>query len=200
MQIKSFNISKEIAMVLSPEIKVTTEILWQGALIFALIDAVFVAFLIRSIEPARLREIKWALITVMAIFFCGLFGILASYIFWELVYQYVFPAWARWIMPPVYGLLFAAIGLLFWWLSFRIRGNAIANFCLLGGLWGIISHLWAIYRGILDKPPMLQGASPVAAVVVAAFEFIFYWCVCLSLTILFQQAWRWSRNLRQPQV
>jgi len=62
--------------------------------------------------------------------------------------------------------------------------NAIMNFCILGGLWGIVSHLLAINRGILEKPPMLQGSGPFAAIVIAAFEFIFYWCVCVLLTFL----------------
>ena len=168
------------------DIKVTTKILWQGAFIFAVLDVFFVAALTRIIKPATLREMKWMLAAVMALFFCGLFGVLASWIFWDSVYCYVFPGWARWLMPPLYGVLFAAVGILFRWIALRLPGNAIANFCLLGGLWGIITHLWAIYRGILDKPPMLQGANPVAAVVIAAFEFIFYWCICLSLASFVQ--------------
>ena len=31
---------------------------------------------------------------------------------------------------------------------------------------------------------MLQGASPVAAVVFPIFEFILYWCITVSLTFL----------------
>lgn len=171
-------------MILLTEIKVTTEILWKGALFFALIDIIFVFGLTRLINPANLHKMKWRLVVFMAIFFCALFGVIACYIFWDSVYCYVFPPWARWIIPPVNGLLFGTVGLLFWKLSFRLPANAVLNFCLSGGLWGIITHIWAIYRGILDKSPMLQGASPVAAVVLAAFEFIFYWCVCLYLTFL----------------
>jgi len=178
-------------MTLPTDTKVTTEILWQGALIFAFIDVIFVAVLARLIKPARLREMKWTLVAVMAVFFCGLFGILASYIFWKSVYHYVFPEWSRWLIPPAYGLLFAAIGLLFWWVAFRIPGNAVINFCILGGLWGMITHIWAIYRGILDKPPMLQGASPEAAVVLPIFEFIFYWGISLSLASVIRRGWEW---------
>lgn len=171
-------------MINTNEMKVTTEVLWRGAVIFALIDMVFVAVVTRFVKPVELRSMKWRLFILMAVFFCALFGTVASLIFWEPVYSYVFPVWARWLIPPVYGLLFAFIGLFFWWLSFRLPLNPVTNFCILGGLWGIISHIWAIYRGILEKPPMLQGADPFAAVMIAAFEFIFYWCVCLSLTFL----------------
>ena len=175
---------KIFIMIPSTEIKVTTEILFKGAFYFAIIDVLFVAIILRRIKPADLHKMKWRLVVFMVLFFSALFAVLVSTLFWDTVYSYVFPLWARWIIPPVYGLLFASFGLFAWWLSFRLRTNAVMNFCLLGGLWGIITHTWAIYRGILDKPPMLQGTSPVAAVLIATFEFIFYWCVCLSLVFM----------------
>ena len=174
-------------MTSSAEIKVTTEVLWRGALLFVIIDAVFVPVLIRLVKPAEFLKMKWRLASTMGIFFCALFGIVASTIFWDSVYSYVFPLWSRWIIPPVYGLLFASYGLLVWKISTKLPANSIFNFILFGGLWGIITHIWAVYRGIVEKPPMLQGASPIAAVVIAAFEFIFYWCVCISLAYIAQQ-------------
>jgi hypothetical protein len=175
------------AMTLMTDVKVTTDILWKGAIFFATIDVAFVTMVTRLIIPANFKKMKWRLVAIMSIFFCALFGIVASCIFWDSVYRYVFPDRARWIMPPVYGLLFASYGLFAWWLSFRLRTNPVLNFCLFGGLWGIITHVWAIYRGILEKPPMLQGADPIAALAIAAFEFIFYWCSCLMLAFLIQR-------------
>jgi hypothetical protein len=171
-------------MITSNEIKVTSEILWRGAVFFALIDIVFVTVLTKLVKPDDLYRMKWKLVIFMAFFFCLLFGILVSIVFWDSVYSYVFPVWARWIIPPSYGLLFSSVGLLFWWLAFRIPTNRVMNFCLLGGLWGMTTHIWAIHRGILEKPPMLQGAGSIPAIVIAIFEFIFYWCVCLSITSL----------------
>jgi hypothetical protein len=171
-------------MIISNDIKVTSEILWKGAMIFALIDIVFVYTLTRLIKPDYLLRMKWRLVIIMFLFFFILFGSLVSIIFWDSVYSYVFPSWARWIIPPAYGLLFSLVGLFFWWLAFRLPKNPVMNFCILGGFWGIISHVLAIQRGILEKPPMLQGASPIAALTIAAFEFIFYWCLCLGLTKL----------------
>lgn len=166
------------------QIKVTTEILLRGALIFAVIDAVFIIVLGRLVKPEDLHRLKWKLAGFIGFYFFLLFGAMCSIIFWDSVYSYVFPLWARWIIPPVYGLLFGAIGLFFWWLSFRLHTNAVVTFCLLGGVWGIATHLMAICRGIMTKPPMLQGASPAAAVIIATFEFIFYWCVCLAIVSL----------------
>lgn len=181
-------------MVLPPDFKITSEILWRGALIFAIIDAVYVLILAWRIKPARLRQLKWMLVVTMVIFWSALWTWVLCY-FWDSVYCYFFPEWTRWLIPPVYGLLFAAVGLVFWWLALRLPGNAVINFCILGGLWGMTTHLWAVYRGIVDRPPMLQGADPVAAIVIAVFEFMFYWCIMLSVALLLRRGWELSRSL-----
>jgi hypothetical protein len=171
-------------MEISNDIKVTTEILLKGALIFALIDIIFVGILTKFIKHGDLYKMKWKLVSIMAIFFCLLFGSIVSILFWDSVYSYVFPSWARWIIPPLYGLLFSVAGFFFWWIASRSSASQVIIFCLFGGLWGVVTHIMAIQRGILDKPPMLIGASPVAALTIAAFEFIFYWCICLTITKL----------------
>jgi hypothetical protein len=167
------------------DVKVTSDILWKGAIFFSLIDVFLIFILIKFVRAEDLRKIKWRLIIYMAIFFCLLFGSIVSIIFWDSVYIYVFPAWIRWIIPPAYGLLFSLIGLFCWWLAFKLPSNPVMNFCILGGFWGLFTHILAIHRGILEKPPMLQGASPIAALTLATFEFIFYWSICLGFTCLF---------------
>jgi hypothetical protein len=167
------------------EIKVTTEILWKGAIFFALTDFILVSVLTRIINREDLLNMKWRLVIFMAFFFCILFGSIVSIIFWDSVYSYVFPAWSRWIIPPAYGLIFSLVGLFFWWLAFRLPVNPVTSFCILGGLWGFTTHVIAVYRGILDKPPMLQGAGTISALTIATFEFIFYWSFCLGFTYLF---------------
>lgn len=174
-------------MLTSPDAKVTTHILWEGALIFALIDVVFISILRRRIRFEAFRQFKWTLVITTGIFWCLLLGTLMSGIFWEPVYHYVFPDWSRWLIPPVYGLFFAAVGFVFWWIALRFPKEPVVTWCLLGGLWGMLTHIWAVYRGILDKPPMLQGASPVATVIMPIFEFIFYYCVILGLTSLLRR-------------
>jgi hypothetical protein len=173
-------------MIASADLKVTSEILWKGALLFAVMDLVFVSVIIKIVKPSDLLKMKWSLVIVMALFFTFLFGFITSYLFWDSVYSYVFPVWARWIIPPLYGLLFSVAGLFFWWIATRSLKRQVFIFCLLGGLWGVITHILAIQRGILHKPPMLTGANPYAALTIAAFEFIFYWCICLAITRLIQ--------------
>jgi hypothetical protein len=171
-------------MIASNDLKVTTEMLWRGALLFAVTDLVFVSVIIKIVKPSDLFRMKWTLVIVMALFFTFLFGFITGFLFWDSVYSYVFPSRARWIIPPVYGLLFSMAGLFFWWIASRSPRSQVIIFCLFGGLWGVITHILAIYRGILDKPPMLTGASPFAALTIAAFEFIFYWCICLTIARL----------------
>jgi len=171
-----------------PDFKITTELLYRGALIFAGIDIVFIPILAWRIKTDTFRRFKWTLVAVTAIYWCALWA-WVLYNFWDPVYQYVFPAWARDYIPPAYGVLFAGVSLTFWWLAVRLRGNPVVNFCLLGGLWGMITHLLAISQGILSRPPVLQTAAPVAAVIIAIFEFMFYWCVILSVTALVNLVW-----------
>jgi hypothetical protein len=174
--------------------KITSETLWLGTFIFAAIDTVFIPILAWRINPATFRRFKWALVVTTTIFWCALWtwGLVT---FWDSIYHYVFPAWAHWLIPPTFGLLYAGICLLFWWLALRLPGNAVANFCLLGGLWGMITHLFAVSIGIVNKPPVLQGAAPAAAVIFAIFEFMLYWCIILSVAVLLHHGWRKLRHV-----
>ncbi|HTP13233.1 MAG TPA: hypothetical protein VMM37_06365 [Bacteroidota bacterium] len=165
----------------SPDVTVTTEVLWRGTIIFLLADAGFACLLVRRTPPSVFRKCRWILISTTVVFW-GLLWTLMMRFFWESVYGYVFPVWSRWIVPPVYACCFGLVALFFSWLAFRLPGRPVLNYLLLGGLWGSVTHVWAIGRGILDKPPMLQGASPVAAVVLPFFEFIFYWCIITAVS------------------
>ena len=178
---------------LPPGVKITTDVLWLGTLFLVVIDAVFIPILAWRINPATFGRLKWTLGITTAILFSAIWtwGFVN---FWDSVYRYVFPSWAHWVIPPIFGLLYAGISLLIWWRAVRLHGNAVVNFCLLGGLWGMITHLFAVSVGIVRKPPALQGAAPVAVVVIATFEFMFYWCVILTLAVFLYHAWRKMRH------
>ena len=160
------------------DFKITTEVLYKGALVFALMDAIYIPLLIWRVREKTFRSMKWSLIIAAALVWFGIWS-WAIGNFWETVYSYVFPAWAQtwvpWIAFVVAGT--AALGL--WMLTIRLKRNLILTFCLMSGVIGSLTHIWAVYRGIVTKPPMLQGASPLAAIVIAFFEYIFYWCTIL---------------------
>jgi len=169
---------------LLPEAHITTALLWRSVLIAAPVDVAVVCLLAWRIRTAMFRRLKWTLTATMAVFFAAVWAVLCCYIFWESVYRYVFPPWSRWLLPLAYGVGFGGAGWLSWWLALRLRGNSVVNFCVLVGLWGMAGHVWAVHRGLMVKPPMLQGASPEAAVVFSGFEFVFYAGVILTAAAL----------------
>ncbi len=172
-------------MTLPGDGKITTEMLMAGALIFAALDAVLLPLLAWRIKRTLFVQSRWALAGVTAVFWFGVWSLVLA-VFWDTIYSYVFPAWARAVIPPVYGAAFGGLSLAFWWLAQRQRLWPVVVFCLLGGCWGIVTHILAVQLGIVTKPPALQGASPVAAVVIAAFEFTFYWCIITTAGVLAQ--------------
>jgi len=175
--------------------RMTTEMLLTGALIFAVVDAAFLPLLAWRVRREVFLESRWALAGATALFWFGVWSLVLTF-FWDTIYRYVFPGWARSFIPPVYGLAFGGLSLFFCWLarrslrSLHSRIHPVVIFCLLGGCWGVVTHILAVQLGIVTKPPMLQGASPVAAVVIAAFEFTFYWCIITSIGVLAQLAAR----------
>ncbi|MQY79201.1 MAG: hypothetical protein GH151_08410 [Bacteroidetes bacterium] len=183
-------------MDLPPDFKITTEILWQGTLMFALLDIVFVSVLVWRVMPFRFKAMKWFLVVVTFIFWTLIwFWAIAN--FWETVYGYLFPGWSRWFIPPFAGLLFAMIALLFWWLALNVSGRPGLSFFILGGLWGSLTHIWAVIIGITKKPPMLQGVDTAPVVIIAFFEFIFYWYIILSLSFLLNKGWEYLRGKKK---
>jgi hypothetical protein len=163
------------------DIHVTSAALWKGTVIGVVIDSIFVIVLLRLVTAEKFRQLKWPLVISSGIFWAVMWLVVGCIVYWDAAYSYVFPAWARWYIPPAYGVLFAVIAWLIWWAAVSRRGNPLLTYFLLGGAVGTITHIWAIYRGLLDKPPMLQGVSPLSATVFPFFEFLFYWCVILTL-------------------
>lgn len=160
------------------DVKITTELLYIGALIFAVIDAVYIPLLVWRVDEGTFRRLKWMLAIAAALVWYGIWSwVIGNY--WETVYSYVFPAWAQTWIPWMAFVIAGAVALGLWALAIRIKGNSILIYCLMGGALGSLTHIWAVYRGIVTKPPMLQGASPLAAVVIAFFEFMIYWCTIL---------------------
>lgn len=174
-----------------PDLRITTEILIRGALLFAAIDAVLVPVACWRISAAAFRQMKWDLAVVNALFY-GSIWLWAVSTFWESVYGHLFPGWARWVLPFYQLALTALVSLAAWALARRARISPAAAWCLLGGLWGVLTHLLAVSLGIVTKPPILRGAAPAAAVFIALFEFMAYWTLTLTLARGLHAARRWA--------
>jgi len=170
-------------------VKITTELLYKGALIFALMDAVYIPLLIWRISEETFRRMKWSLIITAALVWYGIWS-WAIGNFWETVYSYVFPIWAQAWVPWIAFVVAGTVAFGLWVIIVRLNRNFVLTFCLMGGVIGSLTHIWAVYRGIVSKPPMLQGASPLAAVVITFFEYIFYWCTILIIAKILD----WAQN------
>lgn len=178
------------------DVKITTEILYKGALLFALIDAAYVPVLVRRINEETFRRLKGSLVIVAALVWFGIWSwAIGNY--WESVYSYVFPDWAQTWAPWIAFVIAGIVALGLWGMALLFKGNVVLLYCLFGGLIGSLTHVRAIQLGIVTKPPTLQGASPLAAVVIAFFEFMFYWCTILVIATVMdwlQLKWRHWRS------
>lgn len=165
--------------------QVTSELYWIATFVTAIIDVVFVTLLAWCIRSARFRQLKNFLAGSAIIFWAGLWTwVMTNRFIWETCYQYIFPPWARWIMPPVMAVLDGVLALLFWWLALRVPGNPVVNLMLLGGLESFPGHLRAIQVGILETP-LLRDVSAASALTFGFFEFVFYWSVILATAAIF---------------
>jgi hypothetical protein len=158
------------------DLKLTNTDIWQSTLFFAGIGlALSIPLLLLFREEAFQRSARP--ISIASAIFWGILAVAALLAAWQLYYQYLYPAWVRWLAPGdalVYGL----IGLGMWWLAMRIPGSSILWFLLLGGLEGILEHVFGIHGlHILDKVPWLQGTTPVPVIIFSFFEYIVYWAV-----------------------
>ena len=166
--------------------QVTSELLWRVTLIAALIDAPLLFLVVRFVSSGLFRKLKWHLAGAAILVFALIWGVFGSVYFWDSVYQVIFPAWFRWLLPLGFGLLEGALALAFWRVSLLAARGQVLWFILLGGLVSLVGHSIGISRGLL-RVPLLAEASATSALVFGVFEFIFYWCVIVGLSV----AGRW---------
>jgi hypothetical protein len=160
---------------------VTSVLLWRCALFAALIDAPLLVLIVGRVPTGLFHQLKWYLAGAAFIVYAGLWGSLGSVLFWDEVYQRIFPMYFRWLLGPGMGLLFALLALAFWRVSRLLREGQVVCFILLGGLVSLAGHSLGISRGLM-RVPMLSGASPTSALVFGVFEFIFYWCLIVGIS------------------
>ncbi len=160
----------------------TPDVMYRAAFVVALLDVVVVLALSRFIGAKGLRGATWMVALVSGVFWFAVWGVMCT-VFWAPVYSHVFPGWARAMIPPVYGLGFAAVASAWRWLGLRAGRHAVPVFCALWGATGALTHAWAVYGlGLLLKTPMLVHLTPASAIVFSFFEFTFYGCVILTVS------------------
>ncbi len=160
----------------------TSELMWRAALIAVLIDAPLLFIVARLVSSGLFRQLKWYLTGAGFVVYAALWGAFGSVYYWDTVYHAIFPAWFRWPLPIVYGLLFALLALASWRVSILAPKWPAVYFSLFGGLVSLVGHSIGISRGLL-RVPLLAQVSPISALVFGVFEFIFYWCAIVELGV-----------------
>jgi hypothetical protein len=161
----------------------TSRVLWRATIIATLIDVPLLFLVARWISSELFYKLKWYLVGAAFVVYAVLWGTFGSVYYWDAVYKVIFPAWFRWLLPLVYGLLFGALALAFWRVSILMTRWQVIWFSLFGGLMSILGHSIGISLGLL-RVPLLAEVSVISALMFGVFEFIFYWCLIVSLSVV----------------
>jgi hypothetical protein len=175
--------------------QITTSILIRGMLLFAILDACLIPLMAWIVKPPEFEGLRSVLPIATAVFYFGLW-LWAVIVYWPDMYAYFFPSWSRWAVPAGQGIFYFLAASISTALALRCRRLPAVTFGLLGGGWGILTHTWAVWRGLVDKPPMLQGASPPAAIGIAFFEFTFYFSIATLISWMLVRLFPALRNSR----
>jgi hypothetical protein len=176
----------------------TPDLMYRASVVVALVVVAFAALLAWRVGADGVRRARRTIPAVAGVFWFGVWLAMAV-VFWDRVYGHVFAGWARWVIPPVYGLGFAGVAAGWRWIALRTGRLAVPVFVALWGATGALTHAYAIFgRGLLEKPPMLQHLTPASAIVFATFEFGCYGCVILTASSILQG--RLDRRIRPDRM
>ncbi len=181
-------------MVPPEQMRLVSYHLWSGAIFTALFDSILLYLLNQLVTLQRFRRLRWSVAVAATVVFGGLWTWALWSFTWAIVYRAVFPAWARYVIPPAYGLMFGAIALGFWTAAARLHREPVLTFCILGGLVSIPGHLIGAARGLFTVP-LLRDVSVVSALTFGVFEFIFYFAVILVMAVILRAGWDRRTNV-----
>jgi hypothetical protein len=165
------------------DVRVTTDLLWRTTALFCLVAVALLPLLGRLVPRQRFATLKVHVVGATFVAWLIIWSAMVL-VYWHNVYSFFFPAWLRWPLPLLMAAGFATASFFLWHLANRARRWPVVVFVLLGATLGPLTHVWAVVRGIVSKPPLLQGASPVAAIAVSAPEFALYFPAIVGLAVL----------------
>jgi hypothetical protein len=159
--------------------RLTTPIVLICTIILVLLDAILIFMAWRTIRGEQFEHMRWLLAIAGGIFFLLVWTSVMLWA-WDWFYSFIFPAWGRYLLPPIFWIGYTLIALVMVWLSLKLPGKPAVTWCILGGVEGLLSHLYAIFGlGAASKPPIMQGTDPFAVLIFAVFEKAFYWSLIL---------------------
>ncbi len=160
-------------------VHVTTHLIWTCTAILAVLDVILILLSQRLVKREHFQQIRWLLAIAGGVFFLLVWTSVLLW-GWDWFYIYIFPGWAHYLLPPLFGVFYALLALGMGWLCLKLPGNPAVTWCVLGGVEGLLSYIYAIYGlGAASKPPIMQGADPFVTLIFAVFEKAFYWSMIL---------------------
>jgi hypothetical protein len=165
------------------DIKLTTQDVWLSTLLFGAAGLVLLLPLAFAYRDSAFQR-SAASLTLASALFWGVCATAAILLAWDFYYQFIYPAWSRWL-APLDALLYGLLGLGMWWLALRLPGSPVVWFVILGGLEGVAEHIFGIYFvHILDKVPWLSGLPPLPLIIFSFFEYMVYWSITAWLGLV----------------
>lgn len=160
-------------MIANYHVTTTTILICTGILLVIDISLTWIAS--RLINREQFRSMSRLLAITSGLFYLVVW-VTVLWWGWDWFYSYIFPEAARYILPFVFWIGYTLLGFGMSWLCLKLPGNPALTWCVLGGLEGLLSHIYAIYGlGAASKPPIMQGSDPWAVLIFAIFEKAFYW-------------------------
>jgi hypothetical protein len=165
----------------------TNPIIWTCTAILAIVDAGLMLFALRLVSREQFHHMRWLLVVAGGVFFLGVWTSVLLWA-WDWFYSYLFPPWGRYLLPPIFSAGYTLVALAMVWLSLRLPFRPAVSWVILGGVEGLLSHLYAIYiLGAASKPPIMQGTNQFSVLIFAVFEKAFYWgLILLACRIIWQ--------------
>lgn len=131
------------------------------------------------VNREHFQQVHWLLVITGGVFYLLVWTSVLLW-GWDWFYAYIFPPWGRYLLPAIFGVGYALLALGMGWLCLKLPGNPAVTWCVLGGVEGLLSHIYAIYGlGAASKPPIMQGVNQFSVLVFAIFEKAFYWSLIL---------------------
>ncbi len=163
---------------LTPKTPTTQDELRASTIVFTILACLVSLPLYFGPSESELPR-TWSAVVVASMLFWGVVSFLAFHFFWDIYYQYIYPAWLKhW--APLNIIIYGSFAYGIWYLTVQFTEHAGLLFVIIGGLEGVLEHVWGIYKlDVLEKVPWLRGLRIPPVLLFSFVEYVVYWAIVL---------------------